>query len=207
MLPVVHGWEFIERYHAVTHGQDIPIVVVSAAGAVTRSMEALGVRRFLPKPIQVADLVDAIEDVLSGFCSYTLPSPSAGDDLHLVQQAGAQSPLLCDADGGLSQRGSISTRSGPYCICVTWGGAGASRVSTSQCDSEGFVPLPLGVAPVLCPNRGGGAAGRLPPRRRRRGAAPARDAASPGLLLRTQPRTDRTDRCSREGAPTSARTI
>ena len=64
MLPTVHGWAFLERYREVTHGQDIPIVVVSAAGAVTRSMEALGVRRFLPKPFQVGDLVDAIEDVL-----------------------------------------------------------------------------------------------------------------------------------------------
>ena len=64
ILPVMHGWAFIERYREVTHGQEIPIVVVSAAGAVTRSMEALGVRRFLPKPFEVADLVDAIEDVL-----------------------------------------------------------------------------------------------------------------------------------------------
>jgi CheY-like chemotaxis protein len=39
MLPVVHGWEFIERHRDVTHGRAIAIVVVSAA--VTRSMEAL----------------------------------------------------------------------------------------------------------------------------------------------------------------------
>jgi two-component system, chemotaxis family, chemotaxis protein CheY len=65
MLPVMHGWEFIERYREVTHGQEIPIVVVSAAGAVTRSMEALGVRCFLQKPFEVADLVDAVEDVLA----------------------------------------------------------------------------------------------------------------------------------------------
>lgn len=64
MLPVVHGWEFIERYRGVTHGQEIPIVVVSAAGAVTRSMEALGVRRFLPKPFDIGELVGAIADVL-----------------------------------------------------------------------------------------------------------------------------------------------
>ena len=65
MLPTVHGWAFIERYREVTHGQDIPIVVVSAAGAVTRSMEALGVRRYLRKPFEVADLVDAVEDILA----------------------------------------------------------------------------------------------------------------------------------------------
>jgi DNA-binding response OmpR family regulator len=64
MLPVVHGWDVIERYRHVTQGKDIPIVVLSAAGAVTRSMEALGVRRFLRKPFDLDDLVDAIADVL-----------------------------------------------------------------------------------------------------------------------------------------------
>src|ERR1043166_5267607 len=49
MLPRVHGWDFVERYRDITQGEDIPIVVVSAAGAITRSMETLGVRRFLPK--------------------------------------------------------------------------------------------------------------------------------------------------------------
>src|ERR671933_1010769 len=75
MLPVMHGWAFIERYREVTHGQEIPIVVVSAAGAVTRSMEALGVRRFVPKPFEVADLVDTVEDILA--VEHTRRSPAS----------------------------------------------------------------------------------------------------------------------------------
>jgi CheY-like chemotaxis protein len=59
MLPVMHGWAFIERYRDATAGEEIPIVVVSAAGAVTRSMEALGVRRFLPKPFDGPVLLEA----------------------------------------------------------------------------------------------------------------------------------------------------
>ena len=65
MLPRVHGWDFVERYRDVTHGEEIPIVVVSAAGAVTRSMEALGVRCFLPKPFDAADLTQAVDEVLT----------------------------------------------------------------------------------------------------------------------------------------------
>jgi two-component system, OmpR family, alkaline phosphatase synthesis response regulator PhoP len=65
MLPVLHGWEFVERYRGHTSGEELPIVVVSAAGAVTRSMEARGVRRFLPKPLVLDELRRAIQDVLA----------------------------------------------------------------------------------------------------------------------------------------------
>ena len=64
ILPVMHGWKFGERYRAVTHGQETPMVVVSAAGSVTRPMETLGIRRFLPKPFDRADQVGAIAAVL-----------------------------------------------------------------------------------------------------------------------------------------------
>ena len=60
MLP---GRDFIERYREHTAGEVIPIVVVSAAGAVTRSMENLGVRRFMPKPFDLPELVDYLEDL------------------------------------------------------------------------------------------------------------------------------------------------
>jgi hypothetical protein len=40
------------------------MVVVSAAGSVTRPMETLGIRRFLPKPFDRADQVGAIAAVL-----------------------------------------------------------------------------------------------------------------------------------------------
>ena len=64
MLPQMHGWDFVERYGEVTGGEKIPIIVVSAAGAITRSMEDLGVRRFLPKPFEVAALTHAVDEVL-----------------------------------------------------------------------------------------------------------------------------------------------
>ena len=64
MLPQVHGWDFVERYRDLTDGEEIPIIVVSAAGAITRSMEAQGVRRFLPKPFDITALTQAVDDVL-----------------------------------------------------------------------------------------------------------------------------------------------
>jgi DNA-binding response OmpR family regulator len=64
MLPRVQGWDFVEHYRGITRGEEIPIIVVSAAGAITRSMEALGVRRFLPKPFDITALTEAVDDVL-----------------------------------------------------------------------------------------------------------------------------------------------
>jgi two-component system, OmpR family, phosphate regulon response regulator PhoB len=64
MLPVLHGWEFVERYREHTNGEEIPIVVVSAAGAVPRSMEALGVRHFVPKPFAPERLAACVDEVV-----------------------------------------------------------------------------------------------------------------------------------------------
>ena len=64
MLPRVHGWDFVERYREITGGEEIPIIVVSAAGAITRSMEALGVRRFLAKPFDVGELTEAVDGLV-----------------------------------------------------------------------------------------------------------------------------------------------
>ena len=58
--------EFIERYRDVTGGREIPIVVVSAAGAVTKSMEALGVKRFIPKPFDLQDLARTVDAIIDG---------------------------------------------------------------------------------------------------------------------------------------------
>ena len=41
LMPVLSGWDFIEQYRNRTDGQPIPIIVLSAAGAVSRSMEAM----------------------------------------------------------------------------------------------------------------------------------------------------------------------
>jgi CheY-like chemotaxis protein len=63
MMPLLNGWDFVEQYHSRTGGQTIPIVVVSAAGAVPRSMEALGVKRFLRKPFALDALQRCISEV------------------------------------------------------------------------------------------------------------------------------------------------
>jgi two-component system response regulator MprA len=65
MMPKLSGWDFVEQYRAHTGGQTIPIVVVSAAGAVPRSMETLGVKRFLPKPFAIDALEQFITEVTS----------------------------------------------------------------------------------------------------------------------------------------------
>jgi DNA-binding response OmpR family regulator len=64
MLPVVHGWAFIERYREATAGQEIPIIVVSAARAFPGSMEALGVRRFIAKPFELEEVARAVAEVI-----------------------------------------------------------------------------------------------------------------------------------------------
>jgi DNA-binding response OmpR family regulator len=64
MLPRVHGWDFVERYRDATDGEIIPIIVVSAAGAITRSMETMGVRRFLSKPFELTALTEAVGQLL-----------------------------------------------------------------------------------------------------------------------------------------------
>jgi two-component system chemotaxis response regulator CheY len=63
MMPVMDGWGFIERYRGLTHGEPIPIVVVSAAGAIPRSAYDMGVRRFLPKPFMPHELTEALDEV------------------------------------------------------------------------------------------------------------------------------------------------
>jgi two-component system response regulator MprA len=66
MMPRLNGWDFVEQYRAHTGGQTIPIVIVSAAGAVPRSMETLGVKRFLRKPFALEALERCITEVTAG---------------------------------------------------------------------------------------------------------------------------------------------
>jgi DNA-binding NtrC family response regulator len=55
----------IDSYQPHTGGRVIPIVVVSAAGAVPRSAAANGVRQFLAKPFDVEDVAESIREVLN----------------------------------------------------------------------------------------------------------------------------------------------
>jgi len=62
LMPVMHGWEFMESYFEKTDGAAIPIVVVSVNPILPRSYDRFGVRVCVGKPFQVDDLVRAVED-------------------------------------------------------------------------------------------------------------------------------------------------
>ncbi len=64
LMPVMHGWAFMESYFRKTNGVEIPIVVVSVSPILPRSFDRLGVRTCIGKPFQVDDLVDAVEAAL-----------------------------------------------------------------------------------------------------------------------------------------------
>ena len=79
MLPKMNGWDFVERYQEHTGGRAIPIVVVSAAGAVPRSLERRGVRQFLAKPFDVEQLARSVaEAVVSVDASGSAPTAAPG---------------------------------------------------------------------------------------------------------------------------------
>ena len=64
LMPVMHGWAFMEMYGDKTNGTPIPIVVVSANPVLPRSFDRFGVRRCIGKPFAVDDLIGAVEDAL-----------------------------------------------------------------------------------------------------------------------------------------------
>jgi CheY-like chemotaxis protein len=64
LMPVMHGWAFMERYVDKTHGARIPIVVVSVNPILPRSFDRLGVRCCIGKPFAVDELIGAVEDAL-----------------------------------------------------------------------------------------------------------------------------------------------
>jgi CheY-like chemotaxis protein len=69
LMPVMHGWAFMENYFRKTNGAQIPIVVLSVSAVLPRSYDRFGVRRCLGKPFQVDDLVEAVEGALGGMAA------------------------------------------------------------------------------------------------------------------------------------------
>jgi CheY-like chemotaxis protein len=61
LMPVMHGWEFMESYLERTGGALIPIVVVSVNPALPRSFGRFGVHAVVAKPFKVDDLIDSVE--------------------------------------------------------------------------------------------------------------------------------------------------
>lgn len=64
LMPVMHGWAFMETYFEKTEGAPIPIVVVSVNPILPRSFDRFGVRQCVGKPFQVDDLIEAVESAL-----------------------------------------------------------------------------------------------------------------------------------------------
>jgi CheY-like chemotaxis protein len=61
LMPVMHGWAFMESYLEKTGGEAVPIVVVSVNPALPRSYNHFGVRQVVSKPFDVDLLVEAVE--------------------------------------------------------------------------------------------------------------------------------------------------
>src|SRR5262245_8225937 len=61
LMPVMHGWDFMESYTEQTGGEPIPIVVVSVNPALPRSYNRLGVRSIVAKPFDVDVLLDSVD--------------------------------------------------------------------------------------------------------------------------------------------------
>ena len=61
LMPVMHGWAFMESYLEKTGGSPIPIVVVSVNPALPRSYNRLGVASVVSKPFNVDHLAQAVE--------------------------------------------------------------------------------------------------------------------------------------------------
>jgi CheY-like chemotaxis protein len=61
MMPVMDGWEFRTAQLADPELAKIPVVILSAAHDVRKHAQALHVDEYLPKPLNVPKLLDAIE--------------------------------------------------------------------------------------------------------------------------------------------------
>src|SRR5215472_11911701 len=61
LMPLMHGWAFMESYLDKTGGKQIPLVVVSVNPALPRSFNRFGVREVLAKPFEIDDLVRAVD--------------------------------------------------------------------------------------------------------------------------------------------------
>jgi two-component system, chemotaxis family, chemotaxis protein CheY len=69
LMPVMHGWDFMESYAQKTNGNQIPIVVVSVNAALPRSFNHFGVHSVIAKPFDVDELLSAVDDALSATSS------------------------------------------------------------------------------------------------------------------------------------------
>jgi len=65
LMPVMHGWAFMESYLEKTDDEPIPIVILSVNPALPRSFNRFGVRAVVAKPFDINLLLDAVEEACS----------------------------------------------------------------------------------------------------------------------------------------------
>ena len=61
MMPVMNGWEFMNRRRDDERIASIPVIVISADGQVREKANAIGAVGYLTKPIDLDRLLDTVE--------------------------------------------------------------------------------------------------------------------------------------------------
>jgi len=61
MMPVMNGWEFRKQQTQDPALKAIPVLVISADGAVSQTAAALGAKDYLRKPIDLDLLLEAVQ--------------------------------------------------------------------------------------------------------------------------------------------------
>ncbi len=66
MMPVMNGWEFCDFQRSDSELSRIPVVVISASGALPEAVLGKGAIDYVPKPFDPDRLVAAIERITPG---------------------------------------------------------------------------------------------------------------------------------------------
>jgi DNA-binding response OmpR family regulator len=61
MMPVMDGWTF--RQEQQRAGNDVPVVLLSAAGELDRHQQTMGAAAIIPKPFDLDRVISAVEGV------------------------------------------------------------------------------------------------------------------------------------------------
>lgn len=73
MMPVMDGWEFVQRLPHRHSGQAIPIVILSADRNVAAKAKELGAVGYLAKPFELNDLLELVRRSLQRALGLTHP--------------------------------------------------------------------------------------------------------------------------------------
>jgi CheY-like chemotaxis protein len=66
MMPVMNGWEFLQRYKCEMPAVPVPVVIMSAARDASAVAGQLGAQAFLSKPFEIEAILAIVERVAGG---------------------------------------------------------------------------------------------------------------------------------------------